>query len=287
MHRKLLFGLIVVVALATVTATSGATPGARSLQTTRAARPFNLDPLVTFSATNHGGTQAVISTHGNLISYFSPNSSTSGHYEHVGVGAFSEGYVLCYTNPSSGRNVDAFDTGSSESGFGASTTTLSPVTVTRTTSDGVLRLKQTISFDAATNSVFFTMVVTNLKGVRVRNIVLRRQVDFDTDTGGANGWATFENWHANDTHGSVWAWNAPASAPAGDEAHNMVLRNYQTHVEQFAYVTGDILDNSCNADSKLPSDGPHFGDYGDTLMYPLGSLAAHASTNAGVQYLRL
>src|SRR5262245_10106801 len=79
-----------------------------------------------------GSPKVAISNHGNLVKFEAPVG-----YEHIGVGDLSEGYVLCY-----GGSSRAWDTGSSESGFGPATAscTSSACTITRNTSDGILQL---------------------------------------------------------------------------------------------------------------------------------------------------
>ena len=80
-----------------------------------------------------GNPIVAISNHGNLVRFEGPTG-----FDHIGVGAFSEGYVLCY------GSSRAWDTGSSESGFAAATfscnTAKTSCTVTRNTADGKLSL---------------------------------------------------------------------------------------------------------------------------------------------------
>jgi len=95
----------------------------------------------TFSTEVGGGTKIVVSTGGNITSFASPNKGTRV-YEHIGVGAVGEGYVLCYNGSSTSR----YDLGASASGFNAPTTTAS--NVTRTTTDGMASLIQTFGLTA-------------------------------------------------------------------------------------------------------------------------------------------
>ena len=114
--------------------------------------PHDVTAFKTFQTTAGRGTRITISRGGNIIEYKSPNTG-GAQYEHIGVGAFSEGYVICY-NPTVGNASKAFDTGDSQNGFNAPIPSGS--TVTRTTTDGKVRLKQTFTFttSATTGTTF-------------------------------------------------------------------------------------------------------------------------------------
>ena len=254
-------------------------------------RPANLgDCLVTWTTADAGGTTVCISSHGNILQYESPTG-----YEHIGVGQFSEGYVLCYTNPFTGNTVNVWDTGASESGFGEASAsamdTDAPVVLTRTTSDRIMTLTQVFAFNGLNKSLTIEMQVHNNTPRTVNDVILRRQVDFDIDSGGANGWANYMNDHAATNRDGVFAWNDPSSAPIGFEAHGMILRHLSenTDVSHVAKVTDDILDSTCDADSAVVTPRIGFDD-GDTLEYALGSLNPNpvlgSSKAAYVQYER-
>lgn len=243
----------------------------------------------TFSATFGGGTRATISTHGNVIKYVSPSSPLAGRYEHMGVGAVGEGYVLCYSGPTG--TVRAFDTGADESGFGPATTTAqSPtsITISRQTDDGRLTLVQQISFNGQNRAVLIKMTLRNNTASPVPNVVLRRQVDFDVDTGGADGWAGFQSWHATTTRTTSFAWSEPAAAPGDKDAHAMQLKfmgSSSTGLAHNAYTTTQILDNTCEADSRR-AGVPAFGDFGDTQLLRIGTVPSRGSQFATVEYSR-
>ena len=232
-----------------------------------ASAPAGTTLYKTYNSGAGGGTKVQVSTDGNLVGFESPVG-----YEHLGVGTFSDGYVLCYTTPA-GADVAAYDAGSSSSGLGASTQ--SGDTVTRTTNDGVLRLKQVFSFNGPAKSISVAMTVTNLLGAgSVSNVILRRQTDLDVDTGGTNGWASFSNLFAATSRDGVWAWNDPSAAPAGKESHSLMLRDVDpsaTGVPHVAKVTEDILDTSCSPTAKAtPVTTP--SDDGATIQYNVGKI---------------
>jgi hypothetical protein len=238
--------LVLALALFATTMWLGGPSFADSGQDPHAPAPEGLVAFTTFASGSDGGTTVKISTDGNIIGYASPTG-----YEHIGAGGFSEGYVLCYTNPFTATPIDAFDTAGAASGFGASTDVTS-TTISRPTADSVLSLKQVFKFSGTNKSLQITMTVTNLTGLTVTGVTLRRQVDFDIDTGGTSGWAAFFN-NFSVTADSASAWNDPSAAPVGKTAHGMVLDHVKqssglTHV---AKVTGSILDSFCTATSAV------------------------------------
>ena len=220
-----------------------------------------------------GPPRVAISAHGNLVRFEGPTG-----YDHIGVGAFSEGYVLCY------GSSRAYDTGASESGFGASTAscTTSTCTVTRNTSDNKLQLKQVINFNKGIRTVSFAMTLKNLTGGNLTGVILRRQADTDVDTGGASGTGDFDNWFGASEFDSVFAWN-PANASASD-GHAVVLAA-KTPKQGIAKVTSSILDDSCNP-TNIAANGPVFGDHGITIQHNFGTMAGGSSRAVTVNYTR-
>jgi hypothetical protein len=283
--RTWLVGITIAVLVAVTAVTAAATSGRGAAQSRDTARPKNLAPFNTWTSALDGGTTVSISTHGNIIRYESPTG-----YEHIGVGTFSEGYILCYTNPASGATVNTFDTGSSESGWGPSVTSGAPVAVDRDTADGLIHLKQVYSFDGLRKSLGIEMRITNNTAVNITNVILRRQVDFDVDTGGAKGWSGFLNWHARSTRGGVWAWDDPSEPPAGFAAHGMLMQHNSANPSpvgtRAAKVTEDILDSTCSPASKTTPLNS-LNDDGETIQYNLGTLPAHQTKNFRLSYYRM
>ncbi len=128
-----------------------------------------------------------ISEHGNLVQFESPE-----RHGHLGA---HEGYALC-----GWFEENRYDAGLHESGFGEATisqpngaNTL-PLTITRETTDGHFRLRQTFARDTTEKDVTITMTLTNISGA-VRSLVsLVRYF--------ASGDARFAR-----TADSVWAWD--------------------------------------------------------------------------------
>jgi hypothetical protein len=218
-----------------------------------------------------------LSSHGNLLRFEGPAG-----YDHIGVGELSEGYVLCY----SGRR--AWDVGFSESGFGPSSPSCSgnTCTITRTTSDGWLRLRQVITKVDIERALNVEMTLTKIGGPNVTGVVLRRQVDFDVDAGGSLGSGNFVSWFGASERESVWAWNAANNTP--NEGHAVLLRQIvrmPSTVPYSAKVTSQILDTSCSP-GNIAANGPVHGDYGATIQYNVGSMSQGAVFTGRVQYQR-
>lgn len=272
--------------------------------------------LMTFGGSTDAGTEARISTHGNFTSFKGPNSAPSNEYQHIGAGLLlSEGYVLCYRHPRTGRLVNAWDTGASDSGFGPASTTgpnappadvQDPITrVTRPTADGVLELKQGFSDVVLVNDglgrkrIEYGMGVINNNDFAVHGVILRRQVNFDVDRGGASGWAGSRNLWGRTTRDGVFAWNDPSAAPAARQAHGMILHHLSSQLFsnegeggaelspaiRRAKVTRNPLDHSCNPPS-VPTPVTTPSDRGGTIQYNLGSIPANHRKNVLVEYLR-
>lgn len=204
-----------------------------------------------------GTPKIALSRNGNIVRYEGPEG-----YEHFGIGAFSEGYVLCY------NATQAYDIADDETGFLPSTISCaaSKCTITRNTTDGKLQLKQVIVKNAPyERSVNVEMTLTNKSQSAISNIILRRQVDFDVDTGGRLGSGSFVNYFGASERDSVFGWNAANNNPAED--HAMMIRRYNWNprtITALAKVTGNILDSSCSP-VNIAADGPVRGDYGATI----------------------
>ena len=247
------------------------------------------NPFDAFSGSTDRGTSAVVSDHGNILAFAGPTVA-GADYEHVRVGALSEGYVLCYRHPTTGAAVNAFDVGSAEAGFGAPAPAPSPggpddMQVTRPTSDGVLQFKQGFLFYGKEKRLEVGMSVINRNPFPVTGVVLRRQADFDVDGAGAAGWAGGRNLWARTSRDSVFAWNDPAAAPVGREGHGMLITHRYTHryasgvytelpaTLRSAKVTESPLDSSCSPPAKAtPVTTP--ADDGGTLQINIGTIPA-------------
>ena len=134
---------------------------------------------VTFaSGTGINATQFCVTANGNIAQF------SVGGEEMIAVGATEEGYGICDTGP----GVSYFDYADSDSGnWGPSTFSHvgNVVTVTRSTLDGIWKLKQIITNVPATKagpgSARVSMTLTNLS-TDVRNAVVLRHANVDANS---------------------------------------------------------------------------------------------------------
>jgi hypothetical protein len=248
-------------------------PSATAGQEKDSAAPESASVFYTYPGTPVIG----VSRHGNVVQFERPAA-----IEHIGVGTVIEGYVLCYDG-----NV-AYDLGDIESGFldGSRTCSGSSCTFVRRTIDGRMELRQVIRKLANNERTLnVDMTVTNVAaGTRV-GVLLRRHVDFDVDTGGALGFAFFQNHFATSESDSAFAWNAPGDFAERENA--MVLRRTLSPLGGVgvAKTVGNIADTSCSP-ADLSAGGPVYGDYASSIEFPLGAMTPSLSRRVVVQFQR-
>ncbi len=216
-----------------------------------------------------------ISEHGNVVQLESPEG-----FEHLAVGVIGEGYVLC-----SFEAFHGYDAGFAELGLLAPTISQPngpntfPLTITRDTSDGKLRLRQTFSRDNSEKDLRVTMTVTNRTALRIRAVNLHRYFDGDIDGGGTN------NRYAT-TPDSVWGWKD------GADHHGLMLTALTFSTYHFAvmerYANWDPTAGG-SASSCAPNTIGDFtvpGNFVGRVGYVLGDLAAGQSKTVSVLYSR-
>ena len=149
-----------------------------------------------------------ISQHGNLSKFESPAG-----FDQIGLGnLWRDGYSICTGNLPTFPNVpEGYDAGANEGGFGAAVinepngpNTL-PLTITRTTNDGVYQLVQSYGQDTLKRDLFITMKITRLSNADCGSngcppVRLARYFEGDVDNNQSAD-ARF----AQDTD-SVWEW---------------------------------------------------------------------------------
>ena len=228
--------------------------------------------------------RATVSPNGNVFQFESPAG-----YEHINVGAVLEGYLLCYNQTGSPQakwwDYYTFDNG----GFSAATFLPDANFSQRSTIDNKVLLTQTFTFSNRNNQVVINMKVKNKTAQNLTNVVVRRQVDLDTDTGGALGWAGFINTHGADLKDTVIAYNASSRPPAGRSAHTMLLSHIdatpRSRVSRLAKVTVDIGNTDCEP-ANLNGGEASLGDHGDTIEYKIPTLGPGQSMNIKVALTR-
>jgi hypothetical protein len=164
-------------------------------------------------------------------------------YEHFAIGDPEEGYALFYMDPA-GDHV-AHDVYATLPGDLVNITVGAPVvlrndagefvkTAISRTTDGMLEIRNTLTFAVDATRVTVRMDVTNVSKQDLTNVLVKRYCDIDVDTGGANGWAGFQNHFAKDRD-SIHAWNQPSEITApGKHAHivNMVAMPSDVPLDQ-------------------------------------------------------
>ena len=221
-----------------------------------------------------------VSDHGNLMSFESPQGQ-----EQLFDG--QEGYALCNTTASDTATVNGHDTGSVESGSGIPTFSQPtagkfPLTVTRKTTDGKLKLTQVWNEpDPVEKDVTVAMTVTNLSGNSLTQVVLSRSGDFDVGNSGADQGAR--------TTDSAWQWNDVDSTtdtpPVGlmlgalslGTAHEALIESRPDWIDgtrQTCFGLGQV--------SPTPSQ-----DLAMRVLYDLGGLNAGQSKTVKFEYGRI
>jgi hypothetical protein len=166
------------------------------------------------------GRHISITSHGNLI-----NLETPFGFEHIKSSTRArEGYVISYTNPSTGQERVIFDVHDVYSSVlarrdfvpvsfsGPATGTVfhvnSPVSATAIvdTADGLLRLTQRIDWLAGLGGVTIRSTVANRVSVPVRVNFVKRHVDLNPDGGGSYGTNQYSNWERVSGGVDVYAW---------------------------------------------------------------------------------
>jgi hypothetical protein len=213
--------------------------------------------------------QFCVTLNGNIVQFRSP-----GPYEHVREGTILEGYSIC----DFGTLTRYYDFAASDSGNWqpAILTGVSlPLTIKRTTSDGIYTLTQVISRNTADPAVNIAMTLKNNTAAS-HDFALVRYMDVDANN--ANG-GTFHNWFDYDRE-SAWGYNN------GFNLFGVMEYAVPTGQPHFAFVqnTADFPD-SCNPVAKLPSSTPWFGD-GSVGLDWNGTLGANKSVKVTNEYRR-
>lgn len=205
---------------------------------------------------------------GNLIKFTSPAG-----FEHIQVGTFAEGYLL--NDLGSGANY--YDVGAADAGFGASVVNQPngantfPLTITRSTTDGIFKLKQVFSWGTATKNVNIVMTLTNNTTVS-RTVKLTRYYDGDID--GTTGGDLYAR-----TNDSVLAWEDGVGHHGLELVSLSLSTGHSTLVDIFTTGNGGVLPAGV-ATPTLP------GDYEGYLTHNL-TIGGSQSKTITVQYKRI
>jgi hypothetical protein len=179
---------------------ASAADGTSTKTTVTASLSETTTPKATFasgSGANFFGVK--VSQNGNLLSFEAPQGQEA-------VFTPREGYAVC-----SQGSVHGADTGDVATGFGAPsfvqpTAGAFPLTITRSTLDGKIRLKQVWAVpDAGERDGAVTMTVTNVSASALSSVLLTRSGDFDVGSTSADRGAG--------TVDSVWLFDDRIAGP--------------------------------------------------------------------------
>jgi hypothetical protein len=213
--------------------------------------------------------QFCVTVNGNIVEFRSPQP-----YEHIREGAILEGYGICDFD-----SLTRYYDWANEASTNWEPPTISgsslPLTIKRTTSDGIYTLTQVISRNTVDPAVIITMTLKNNTAAS-HDFSLLRYADIDANN--ANG-GTFNNWFDFD-HESAWGYNN------GFNLFGVMLYSVPTAQAHFAFVqdTSDPPD-PCEPVNNLPSTIPWFGD-GSVGMDWNGTLGADKSLTFTSEYKR-
>lgn len=192
-----------------------------------------------------------ISQHGNLSKFESPAG-----FDQIGTGnLWRDGYSICTGNLPNFPNVpEGYDAGASEAGFGLPTivqpngaNTL-PLSITRTTNDGVYELKQSYAQDVTKRDIAITMKLTRKSnadcgGNGCPPVRLARYFEGDVD----NNQSTGARFAANAD--SVWEWINTSTN------HGFVLDNLQSAGSGYATTVNTATDFDPNGSGTQIAKG--------------------------------
>jgi hypothetical protein len=242
-------------------------------------------PIVAEQTTGGGASfmRVAVTRHGNLW-FASPKG--------VALTTFDEGYALCrrdevgedtaYAYDLPLEDVDAGDVGLGPVTVNQASTGAFPVTITRKTLDGTIRLTQTWEVpDTSEKDVTVTMTVRNAGTSTLEGLRLMRSADSHSDYADAPD-STF--FRGATTVDSVFQW---WDADANGAANGLVMTARTVGVSHEAGLSSDIdLALYCGGFSEMePSDLSSGGS--PQIVYFLPSLRPGAEVSVAFTYRRL
>jgi hypothetical protein len=259
-------------ALVAAAALAAASSLASSASAKPGAGPSAISPCSSHLASGSGDTYIgfCVGPRGNLVSL-----ESSPAVNHLGPEG-GEGYVICDDSGLHGFDVDTYGS----SGLGPATVaqpggpnTL-PLTVNRTTTDGIFKLTQKYAFDLASRGVKVTMVLKNITGATRTGVEIFRQADLDV--GGGSSDDSFAM-----TRRAIFAFQANSTSDDGVVVEGVGPITAASYLSTFAVWNGG-LKSTC-----VPSTlaGPTAtGDYVATAGFALSTLLPGNAQTANVRY---
>jgi hypothetical protein len=243
-------------------------------QKTRVADAVTIDATTTCKHTFTSGSgpnllKFCVTVNGNVAQLTSP-----GGFEHIREGTILEGYSIC----DFGSLTRYYDFAAADSGNWQNpvvTGTGLPLTIKRTTSDGIYTLTQVFNRNTVEPAVKITMTLKN-NTAAAHDFALVRYADIDANN--AHG-GDFQNLFDYDRE-SAWGYNN------GFNLFGVMLYSVPTGQPHFAFVqnTADFPD-SCSPVANLPLTTPFLGD-GSVGMDWNGTLGASKAITVTGEYRR-
>lgn len=214
--------------------------------------------------------QFCVTVNGNIVEFQSPHG-----FEHIREGEILEGYGIC----DFGNLTRYYDWAAEDSGNWEPPTFTGkslPITIKRTTSDGVYTLTQVINRNTTDPGVLITMTLKN-NTAAAHDFSLIRYADIDANNAYFKG-------DAEDlfdfTHESAWGYNN------GFNLFGVMLSTVPTAQTHFAFVQDTYEPpDPCAPVNNLPASTPWFGD-GSVGMDWNGTLKADKSLTFEGEYRR-
>jgi hypothetical protein len=267
MHTKKLLPFVVVLTLA-------AAGFGQVQQKTHVADAVTIDATTTCKFTFTSGAppnflKFCVTGNGNVVQFTSP-----GGFEHIREGTILEGYSICDFG-SLTRYYDFAAADSGNWGPPAISGAALPLTIKRTTSDGIYTLTQLFTRNVPEPAVKITMTLKN-NTAAAHDFALVRYADIDANNAHAGDFHNFFDFDRQ----SAWGYNN------GFNLFGVMLQSVPTTVPHFAFVqnTADFPD-SCNPVANLPSTTPFFGDGSVGLDFN-GTLKAGKAVTVSAEYKR-
>jgi hypothetical protein len=199
-----------------------------------------------------------VSTHGNVAVFATPTN-------HI----FDEGYAVC-RNQFTPELTLYFDYDNADSGWGpASTTDLTPVTIVRTTTDGVFTLTQKFAVDTVEMDLTITMTLKNNTAVTQTSIALMRGGDFDAGGSTSNMF--------------TWSLDSVVALTFAGGGLSLTATSFATAHAAAVPPSSASGTRDCSTLTLAP---PITGDHGGRVIYFLGDIGAGMSKTVKVTYRR-
>jgi hypothetical protein len=252
MNKKLLLAAVLTAAIAPVLAQQKTQPPPDPDKVSIDATTVCHSTFTSGSGSNY--LKFCVTENGNITEFQSPQG-----FEAIDEGAVYEGYGVCDLTGGDTRYYD-YAAEASTNWLPATISGSSlPITIKRTTSDGIWTLTQVINRNTTDPAVTITMTLKNNTGIS-RYIGLLRYADIDANN--ANG-GTFDNYFDFD-HESAWGYNTPSLAtlppPPSTNRFGVMLYSDPTSVPHWAFAQNvSYGPDPCLPNNHLAST-PFYGD---------------------------